>query len=448
MAVGAGGRSEVPEMVSMPFKPRVVGLLEASCAKSGRSSSKPAAGSAAAVVAERRRPSVDSSDERRRPSVEKFPVSARAHRSPNPQPGRGPPVARPRAASLRSTPEHTAPQCPPRPPSPSKRQAAQVVAGAPRQPVPPPRSSSRASSPRVRPLSARREANVQQCKTEAATAPDVDTKRMDVAEARAQHLQEHLVTKSPVVLLRNDRPVATPCSPSKASARSPVGDVLNSSVEIVNEAVRATTASEDVRVADLWLRLSRIALLELPHRERCVNGRPLEQGSCRSRESFAPSRIEGESAARTSATCPDQRQSSTGNGASALEEDRREATVLQAWHRILSRVIVVTDARLEDPPVDAEIDSACVPDDGTCLPRERPAHVCLGDMLEESVSWLDVDSEEDRNSPKQADLLQAYNEAMEEEMAEERCMPRGFEAIARQQKAPGIVEGMCKCLSF
>jgi hypothetical protein len=106
---------------------------------------------------------------------------------------------------------------------------------------------------------------------------------------------------------------------------------------------------------------------------------------------------------------------------------------------------MVTDTRLEVTSADAELDSACIPD-STYLPRERPTHICLGDMLEESVSWLDVDSEDDQNSPKKADLLAAMEE--EEAMVEEQPMPRGFEAIARQQKAPGIVEGMCKCLSF
>jgi hypothetical protein len=68
-------------------------------------------------------------------------------------------------------------------------------------------------------------------------------------------------------------------------------------------------------------------------------------------------------------------------------------------------------------------------------------------MLEESISWLDVDSEDDQTSPKKVDLLQAYND-MEEDELEEQPMPRGLEAIARQQKAPGIVAGMQKCLSF
>jgi hypothetical protein len=130
-----------------------------------------------------------------------------------------------------------------------------------------------------------------------------------------------------------------------------------------------------------------------------------------------------------------------------LDEIQKGSTALQAWHRILTRVAAVIDARLDTTPIGEEDASASVLEDSTCLPKERPLHVCLGDLMDESVSWLDVDSEDDQNSPKQVDLLQAYNEAMEEEL-DEQPMPRGFEAIARQQKAPGIVEGMRKCLSF
>jgi hypothetical protein len=227
--------------------------------------------------------------------------------------------------------------------------------------------------------------------------------------------------------------------------------VLKSSVEIVNDAIHATSESENSRVAHMWLRLSRIAILELPHWQRRVNGRPLDQGTCRNRKPVAHPGIDDESA-RTRATCPEQGHAESGveqvPPSDKVEFDHLTSSSIEAWHRILSRVVMVTDARLDDSPVDVDVDGSCAPNEGTCLPRERPSHVCLGDMLEESVSWLDVDSEDDQTSPKQADLMQAYNEAMEEEMAEERAMPRGFEAIARQQKAPGIVEGMCKCLSF
>merc|ERR1712066_1033197 len=81
------------------------------------------------------------------------------------------------------------------------------------------------------------------------------------------------------------------------------------------------------------------------------------------------------------------------------------------------------------------------------LQRTSRTHVCLGDLMEESISWIDVDSEDDQTSPKQSDLMQAAAMQEEQEQVEEP-MPRGYEAIARQQRAPGIVVGMCKCLSF
>jgi hypothetical protein len=79
------------------------------------------------------------------------------------------------------------------------------------------------------------------------------------------------------------------------------------------------------------------------------------------------------------------------------------------------------------------------------LPGKGHALICLGDLMEESVTWIEVDSEDDCNSPKAADLAQA---AEEEEDAAEEPVPPAMRDIYRQQRAGGIVAGMQKCLSF
>jgi len=84
----------------------------------------------------------------------------------------------------------------------------------------------------------------------------------------------------------------------------------------------------------------------------------------------------------------------------------------------------------------------CDPSDEDPHTEKGHAHICLGEMMEESVSWIDVESDDDRHSPKAADCLAA---AME---AEEDVTPiRGMADVQRQQNVP-LVSGMKKCLSF
>jgi hypothetical protein len=143
----------------------------------------------------------------------------------------------------------------------------------------------------------------------------------------------------------------------------------------------------------------------------------------------------------TSVAFPDELVEGEGGAAVASDETQLPGTALEAWRRIGSRILTVTAARPD----------ATVPvNDEFSTPRSRPKHICLGDMMEESLSWVDVDSEDDSISPKHADLMQlaAMQEAQEQAEHAEQPVPPGFEAIARQQRAPGIVEGMPKCLSF
>jgi len=159
---------------------------------------------------------------------------------------------------------------------------------------------------------------------------------------------------------------------------------------------------------------------------------------------------------------PEQHDGDDEHGPANAPRDAEERA-LQAWSRILMRVFSVTMGGPMPPPgpeYDADEDTHERQEDedaeqgtlelppGACDgngPRGGCAHVCLGELMEESVSWIDVDSEDDCHSPKEADQMRAMQEEAEEEPVE---MPRGMKDVYRQQNAPGIVAGMQKCLSF
>lgn len=120
-------------------------------------------------------------------------------------------------------------------------------------------------------------------------------------------------------------------------------------------------------------------------------------------------------------------------------DDPMSQRAMAGWSRILMRVMRMT---LAEPPV-----GPCEPPVGL-VPALREgqghAHICLGDIMEESISWMEVDSEDDCHTPKAADMMPAQ----EPEEEEEEVVPSHLKNIYRQQNAPGIVAGMNKCLSF
>lgn len=86
-------------------------------------------------------------------------------------------------------------------------------------------------------------------------------------------------------------------------------------------------------------------------------------------------------------------------------------------------------------------DAAPAPDTDTGPGMEadwRSPQVCLGYLLEQSVTWLEPESDDDLHSPK----------ASVPPAEEEEDPHPAMKAIARQQRAPGLVEGLPKCLSF
>lgn len=137
---------------------------------------------------------------------------------------------------------------------------------------------------------------------------------------------------------------------------------------------------------------------------------------------------------------------------SPCEETLREGRAVQAWARILMRVFNVTMAGPgppSGPEADEEEDEDAAPlqlPPGACdgaATKQGCAHICLGELMEESISWIDVDSEDDQVSPKAVDQMRAAEEAEEAEVE----MPRGMKDVYRQQNAANAA-GVQKCLSF
>lgn len=124
----------------------------------------------------------------------------------------------------------------------------------------------------------------------------------------------------------------------------------------------------------------------------------------------------------------------------ASPTDDEEAAQFEA--RLRAQGCGPTDAE-EAEQFEAQLRAqGCDPSEEDPHTEKGHAHICLGEMMEESVSWIDVESDDDRHSPKAADCLAA---AME---AEEDVTPiRGMADVQRQQNVP-LVSGMKKCLSF
>merc|ERR1712039_161142 len=79
-------------------------------------------------------------------------------------------------------------------------------------------------------------------------------------------------------------------------------------------------------------------------------------------------------------------------------------------------------------------------------PIYRDGQLCLSAMMEESVTWIDVAPEDDVNSPKHSDQRADDNAGAADDENQEP-IPAHFRHISQQQRAPGIVLGMPKCLS-
>jgi hypothetical protein len=237
-----------------------------------------------------------------------------------------------------------------------------------------------------------------------------------------------------------DRPLATP-----SSVLSP-------------GAVRYTM------IAEMWLRLSRIALLELtkippqhrllrlpgPRQEPCTEegvGGHYDNDNSEQREPNKWMNV-----AFPGDSCDHANTDGSAVVDTGLDEPVYTAPVepvWQAWARVIMRVMDVTGAGPGPPPGPGSPDECRPPNvqEGMIYPPPNGhANICLGDLMEESISWLEVDEEDDQHTPKAADKVQIVEE--EEEGEAEEAIPSCLKDVYRQQKAPGLVAGMQKCLSF
>lgn len=280
------------------------------------------------------------------------------------------------------------------------------------------------------------------------------------SSASAAPAEEKLVA-SPTLPKWDDRPVATPTNSKRSCPISPGAPPLQ---------------ARGVYVAEMWLRLARIALLELtkiPPPNRILHlGPPREAprespaGHCDSKDCDGSHHEPGaqhEPSTWMNMAFPDKTQFSITDDHGAPEsgdvlEQPLDTTpvepAMQAWMRIISRVLNVTSAVAETPvgvgpPVEPLSPSPSRSAEPSKMigypPGPGHANICLGDIMEESVTWIEVDYEDDVNSPKAIDHQQVC--VVQEEDAEE-VVPSGLKDVYRQQNAPGIVAGMQKCLSF
>ncbi|CAE7173875.1 HERC6, partial [Symbiodinium pilosum] len=138
---------------------------------------------------------------------------------------------------------------------------------------------------------------------------------------------------------------------------------------------------------------------------------------------------------------------------------RRESRVAEAWLRLARIVLLELGTRGPEPSTairscfNAGREAHCQQQEGLTPEADdneefdasadwRSPKVCLSYLLGQSVTWIEPESDEDDFHSPKASLQKPPDEEDEEE-----AHP-GMKAIAQQQRAPGIVEGLPKCLSF
>merc|ERR1712046_532148 len=230
-------------------------------------------------------------------------------------------------------------------------------------------------------------------------SPDDQTGNCKNLTADAPAQEKPLSTCSPL-LHRDDRPVATP---------------TNSTRQCHLGAATPSVPSRGADVAAMWLRLARIALLELtklppPHR---LLRFPDPKLDCGEQEGNSPQN-KSESNKWMNMAFPNEMPGeqveadgmplATASRGSDSQISILADPVLAAWKKLLTRVLNVTMAgRGSEPPERLELPTEPESAEECEVSRPRRGHalICLGDLMEESISWIEVDSEDDVNSPKQ-----------------------------------------------
>lgn len=154
-----------------------------------------------------------------------------------------------------------------------------------------------------------------------------------------------------------------------------------------------------------------------------------------------------------------QQQTDAGSTGSGRRAEPRGQRFAEAWLRLARIVLLELGTRGPEPPAAVRSSfhagrEAHSRQQALAGPEEvdetaedastdwRSDRVCLSYLLEQSVTWIEPESDEDDFHSPKASLQKPPDEEDEEE-----AHP-AMKAIARQQRAPGIVEGLPKCLSI
>lgn len=198
----------------------------------------------------------------------------------------------------------------------------------------------------------------------------------------------------------------SPCPPSVATQR-----------QLVKIDGALVCAFEVNVVAESWLRFARVALLMLPNERSKQEPDLCEQG------------IVG---------IPD---------ANRLMDKLDESATRVSGEADVDGVVASDVVADEDHALEKGFEevSSC----GRLPPRYRNGNLCLGDMMDESITWLEPSTDSEMGSPKRDQTADVdVPEEDDSDSDGEQFRKQGLKAIARQQNAPGILSGMPKCLSF
>jgi len=192
--------------------------------------------------------------------------------------------------------------------------------------------------------------------------------------------------------------------------------------------------------AEMWLRMSRLVLLELGQL-RPSRGRASCTTNEKSNDRPDDSNEEPHKSSELSLQKEQISDQIMGDSDAAGGPDMMTTEALksiQAWKRMLTRIMAVTMTGPEPSAFCGDVD-----------PNYGDGHLCLGDMMQESITWVECDSEDEDFTPKASMQLNNMGQEEEHQASElDGFLAQGMKVIAMQQKAPGVLAGMPKCLSF
>eukprot|EP00928_Gymnodinium_smaydae_P011375 TRINITY_DN14203_c0_g2_i1.p1 TRINITY_DN14203_c0_g2~~TRINITY_DN14203_c0_g2_i1.p1 ORF type:complete len:610 (+),score=77.68 TRINITY_DN14203_c0_g2_i1:154-1983(+) len=202
---------------------------------------------------------------------------------------------------------------------------------------------------------------------------------------------------------------------------------------------------ETRQVADMWLRMARILLLTFP----CA--RPDTPSAV-----AAPIQNEGDAVKETGSHNQDvtHLMRKLDESATYLGDDADNASSPNADDAVNVATLHKSGSRADDghggggeegaAESNSEPGASC----GRLPPRFRNGFLCLGDMMNESVTWLEPASDSEPGTPKAEPAIHGMEEDDGSDSDGEQYRKQGMKCISRQQRAPGIIDDMPKCLSW